>query len=283
MTEQLKPGSGPLRTYLFRVIFEADTRTGKFFDVMLILSIAVSVAVVMLESVSTIRDTYGHILTMAEWIFTAGFTVEYLLRLFCVARPGRYAVSFFGVVDLLAVLPTYLGLILPGTHFLATVRILRVLRIFRVLKLMQYVGQMELILTALRLSRNKIIVFLFTVGTLVMILGSIMYVVEGGENGFTSIPRSVYWAVVTLTTVGYGDISPGTDLGRTIAAIVMILGYSIIAVPTGIVSVGFAEVSRKMRNRARIYCSACGETTHDTDAVFCKTCGAPLEPPSNVA
>ncbi|MGA1199708.1 MAG: ion transporter, partial [Candidatus Latescibacterota bacterium] len=229
------------RARLHEVIFEAETRLGRLFDVVLMACIIVSVLVVMLDSVKSIRDAWGDVFFVLEWAFTILFTLEYVLRLISIGQPIMYARSFFGVVDLLAILPTYMSLIFPGSHYLLAIRLLRVLRIFRVLKIVQYVGEANHLLQALRASQRKITVFLFTVVTLSIIFGSIIYVVEDPNDGFTSIPRSVYWAIVTLTTVGYGDISPKTDLGQAIAAVIMILGYGIIAVPTGIVSAEFAQ------------------------------------------
>jgi len=263
-----------LRSKLQEIIFEADTTAGKLFDVLLIVSIIISVVAVMLGSVSSISDQYGNLLYSIEWFFTILFTVEYILRLLCIGRPFRYAISFFGLVDLLAIIPTYLDQIFPGTHFLLVIRVLRVLRIFRVLKLVQYLSEAQLLMQALRASRRKITVFLFTVLTLVIILGSMIYVIEGEKNGFTSIPRSIYWAIVTLTTVGYGDISPQTGFGQALAALIMILGYSIIAVPTGVVTAEISHVrSRKISTQA---CTQCGAEGHDPDARFCKMCGARL-------
>ncbi len=264
----------PWRRKLHEVIFEADTPAGKLFDVALILTIAASVVAVMLDSVRPFRANHGTLLYTAEWVFTLLFTLEYLLRLACVGRPGKYAVSFFGVVDLLAILPTYLSLLLPGTQYLLVIRILRLLRIFRIFKLGHYVGAADHLTRALKASRRKIGVFLFTVLTLVVILGSLMYVIEGEDRGFTSIPTSIYWAIVTLTTVGYGDISPQTPLGQMLAALIMITGYGIIAVPTGIVTVEMSRAAfQKVSNQACPQCSAEG---HDTDAAHCKFCGARL-------
>ena len=261
------------RDTLYTVIFEAETPAGKWFDILLILSILASVLAVMLDSVTSIRSQHGYLLNALEWFFTIGFTVEYLLRLACVGRPLLYAKSFFGIVDLLAIIPTYISLFIPGSQYLLVVRVLRILRIFRVLKLVQYMGEALLLMRALKASSRKIIVFLFTVLTLVIILGSMMYLIEGAQNGFTSIPRSIYWAIVTLTTVGYGDISPQTNLGQLLAACIMILGYSIIAVPTGIVTVEFSHISSGRQNRP---CKDCSTVTHDADAFFCKHCGAEL-------
>jgi voltage-gated potassium channel len=262
------------RQRLYEIIFEAETRGGKLFDVALFIAIMLSVAATILNSVESIRLTWGAWLSAANWLFTLLFSVEYGLRLYCAKNPVRYAHSFFGVVDLLAVLPAYLSLLIPGTRFLDVIRILRMLRIFRVMKMVQYVNDGDLLLNALAASRRKIGIFLFTVLTLVVILGSLMYVIEGTENGFTSIPVGIYWAVVTLTTVGYGDISPQTGLGQTLAACIMIIGYSIIAVPTGILS---AEIGRSsVRSACAKTCPACGSAGHDPDAAHCKHCGKKL-------
>ena len=264
------------RFQLHEIIFEADTPVGKLFDVLLIWTIVISVLAVMLDSVTTIRNQYGSMLYLLEWFFTIMFTIEYLLRLFCVGRPLKYAISFFGIVDLVAIVPTYLSLILPGSQYLLVIRVIRVLRVFRVLKLAHYLSEATIILRALKASQRKISVFLFTVLVLVVIFGSLMYLIEGEENGFTSIPRSVYWAIVTLTTVGYGDISPQTPFGQALAAIIMIMGYGIIAVPTGIVTVEMSNLAKKeIITQACLECSAEG---HDADAKYCKFCGAHLYP-----
>ncbi len=263
-----------LRHRLHEIIFEADTAAGKWFDILLIASIIVSVLLVMLDSVTGIRKVYGLWLNSGEWFFTLLFTGEYLLRLFCVQRPLLYARSFFGIVDLLAILPTYLSVILPGGHYFIVIRVLRLLRVFRVFKLVQFLSEARLLLGALRASIRKIAVFLCAVLTLVMIFGALMYVVEGAANGFTSIPRSIYWAIVTMTTVGYGDISPQTDLGQALAAFIMIIGYGIIAVPTGIVTVELSRAAH--RSVSTQACPGCGREGHDTDAIFCKYCGASL-------
>src|SRR4028119_2216749 len=230
------PASSGRRARLHEIIFEADTRAGRFFDFTLIWLILLSVATVILESVRHVREQYGELLYVLEWLFTILFTVEYVLRLLSVRRPLRYATSFFGVVDLLAIIPTYLSIFVPGSQYLLVIRILRLLRIFRLLKLAEYITEANTLRRALRASQRKISVFLSVVVLLVVIIGALMYVVEGEEHGFTSIPVSIYWAVVTLTTVGYGDISPRTPFGQMIASFVMIIGYGIIAVPTGIVS-----------------------------------------------
>jgi len=264
----------PWRARLHEIIFEADTPAGKAFDLLLIICILASVIAVMLESIVPIRQQYGRYLYAAEWVFTVIFTIEYILRLICIGRPMKYATSFFGVVDLLAVIPTYLDLLLPGSRFLLVIRILRLLRIFRVLKLVQYVSEANTLLRALRAGGRKITVFLFAVLTIVVIMGSLMYVVEGETHGFSSIPLSVYWAIVTLTTVGYGDMSPETSLGKTMASALMILGYSIIAVPTGIVT---AEMTRARYARITTQsCPECSAEGHDDDAVHCKRCGSAL-------
>ena len=262
---QARPPSGGFRGRLHEVIFEADTRAGRAFDVALIGLILLSVLAVMLESISGVRGRYGAELYAAEWAFTILFTVEYVLRLASVRRPLRYATSFFGVVDLLAIIPTYLSLVVPGSHYLLVVRILRLLRVFRVLKLAEHLTEADVLMRALRASRRKISVFLLTVLTMVVVVGTLLYVIEGEENGFTSIPVGIYWAVVTLTTVGYGDISPKTPAGQTLAAVVMIIGYGIIAVPTGIVTVEIAQAVRKPVSTQA--CPDCASQGHDADAI----------------
>jgi voltage-gated potassium channel len=265
----------PWQKALHEVIFEADTPMGKAFDVILIASIALSVLAVMIDTIHSMNERYGSFLYGVEWFFTILFTVEYVLRLLCVGRPIRYAVSFFGIVDILAIAPTYLSLVLAGSQYLIVIRVLRVLRVFRVLKLAEYLGEAQVLQKALLASRRKITVFLITVATLVVILGSLMYLIEGEANGFTSIPLSIYWAVVTLTTVGYGDISPHTTWGRGLAVIVMILGYSIIAIPTGIFTAEFAQAARK-KGVSTQSCPQCSAEGHDPDAKFCKFCGEGL-------
>jgi voltage-gated potassium channel len=264
----------PLRARLHEIIFEADTPAGKLFDVLLILSIIISVILVMLDSVSSIQQSYGRLLYFGEWFFTILFTIEYILRLYSIGRPLAYAASFFGVVDLLAILPSFLSIIFPGTHYLLVIRILRVLRIFRVLKLAQYLGEIHILSQALLASRRKITVFLFVVLTLVVIFGALMYLIEDPKHGFTSIPRSIYWAIVTLTTVGYGDISPHTALGQAVSAIIMIIGYGIIAVPTGIITAELTQAYKK--NISTQACQQCSAEGHDPDAKHCKYCGAGL-------
>lgn len=263
-----------VRGKIHEVIFEADTPAGKAFDVALLVLIVLSVVAVMLESVASIRHQFGPWLRAFEWLVTILFTVEYLLRLSCVGKPWRYACSFYGVVDLLAILPTYLSLVIPGAQSLLVIRALRLLRVFRVLKLVQFVGEARELSAALRASARKIVVFLGAVLTIVVIVGSMMYLIEGERHGFTSIPVSIYWAIVTMTTVGYGDIAPQTPVGKVLASAIMIMGYGIIAVPTGIVSVELAGVvSKRVTTQA---CPDCGAGGHDHDATNCKYCGARL-------
>ncbi len=263
-----------LKNKFHEAIFEADTPAGKLFDIALIIAILLSVGAVMLDSIKSINDQYGSLLHIAEWIFTILFTIEYALRLLSIGRPMKYAKSFFGVIDLLAFLPTYLSALIPGSQLFLVIRVLRVLRIFRVLKLLPYLIEAQSLMKALAASRRKITVFLFTVLLAVIIMGSFMYIIEGEENGFTSIPLSIYWSIVTLTTVGYGDLSPQTPLGQMLASVIMIFGYGLIAVPTGIVSV---EIARKKFGKISTQvCLQCSAEGHDSDAKFCKFCGADL-------
>ncbi len=262
------------RQWLYETIFETNTATGRRFDILLIICIISSVIVVTLDSVKALQTDWGRFFNLLEWIFTLLFTIEYVLRLVAIGKPAKYATSFWGIIDLLAIIPTYVSLVIPHSKFLLVIRIIRLLRVFRVLKLIRYMGEAQLLVTAMRASRHKIVVFLFAVLALVIIFGSTLYIVEGEKNGFTSIPRSIYWAIVTLTTVGYGDISPKTDLGQMLAAVVMILGYSILAVPTGIVTV---ELSNTIKNQATgEACPECSAQGHDLDAIYCKFCGAKL-------
>jgi voltage-gated potassium channel len=258
---------------LHEVIFGADTPAGRGFDIGLLVAILVSVVAVMLESVADIRREYGGALRAAEWVLTGVFTLEYGLRLLAVDHPWRCARSFLGLVDLLPVAPTDLALVVPEVHALMVIRAIRLLRVFRILKLSRFLGEGALLLTALRASRRKITVFLGAIVTVVVIVGALMYVIEGEAHRCTSIPTSMYRAVVTMTTVGYGDIAPRTALGQLLAALLMILGYGIIAVPTGIVSVELAHASRAVSGQA---CPACGTEGHDTDATHRKYCGARL-------
>jgi len=275
MTQYTRDSASRWRHRLHEVVFEADTSGGKAFDLMLIVCITLSIIVVMLDSIQAFHEQYGSLLYIVEWLFTLLFTVEYTLRLLCVGRPLRYAFSFYGIVDFLSIIPTYLSIFVPGTQYLLVIRSLRVLRIFRIFKLAQYVGEARQLTRALHSSRRKIMIFYFTVIHIVVIIGAMMYLIEGRENGFTSIPRSIYWAIVTITTVGYGDISPQTNVGQAVAAFLMITGYAILAVPTGIVTAEWT-----MQNNQRIIstqsCPQCSSEGHDVDAKFCKYCGADM-------
>ncbi len=268
------------REQLFGIIFGADTAAGKTFDVILMLAIVASVGAVVIESVEDLNNQYGRALTIIEWVFTALFTIEYVVRLLIVRRPWRYAISFFGIVDLLAILPSYLGLILPNSESLMVIRSLRLLRVFRVLRLARFLGEAEVLRRALKASAHKIVVFLGAVMTLILILGTLMYLVEGkAGTGFDNIPQAVYWAIVTMTTVGYGDIAPGTVVGKIIASTMMLIGYGILAVPTGIVTVELSSAARKASNIERANnrsCPSCQRNDHEHDAVFCRICGSRL-------
>ncbi len=264
----------PHRLKLHEIIFEADTPLGKLFDVVLLISIIASVGIVMLESVASIKAEYGNILFIAEWSFTILFSLEYLLRLYSIWHPTLYAHSFYGIVDLVSILPTFLSLVFPGSQYFITIRLLRMLRVFRVLKFVQYLGEANQLAEAMKASRKKILVFLLAVLIIVVIVGSLMYVIEGEENGFKNIPQSIYWAIVTLTTVGYGDISPQTPIGQILASMIMIVGYGIISVPTGIVTAEFAKSkTEKISTQA---CTSCASEGHDHDAKHCKHCGKEL-------
>lgn len=262
----------PWREHLHEVIFEADTPAGKLFDVTLLVLICVSVLAVILDSVAGVKARYGAILQAVEWIFTILFTAEYILRLLCVRRPLNYARSFLGVVDLLAIAPTYLSLLVPGTQTLLVIRALRLLRVFRIFKIAAYVQELSALTRAVRASGAKITVFLFTIVVLVLILGTAMYVIEGPTSGFDNIPRGIYWAVVTITTVGYGDLAPRSVLGQAVAAMAMVIGYSLIIIPTGIFSAELVRATRKSITTQG--CPECTREGHDADAVFCKHCGA---------
>lgn len=263
------------RAKLHEVIFEADTPNGKLFDILLLVAIVLSVLAVMLESVSSISEKWGDELIVIEWAFTIIFTIEYLARMVSVKRPMKYATSFFGVIDFLSILPTFASLFIAGSGSLMVIRVLRLLRIFRVLKLIAFLKEARVLAEAVRASRRKILVFLITVVSLVIILGTFMYIVEDAEAGFTSIPSSIYWAVVTLTTVGYGDIAPATAFGQFVASVIMILGYSILAVPTGIVGNELAKAENHSANTRS--CQSCSREGHDSDAVHCKYCGDKLD------
>ena len=278
-SSESEPGSErkarpPLKDRVRIIIFEAHTPAGKAFDVGLIVCILVSVLAVLLDSVATLHAAYGGYFLAIEWFFTIIFTLEYAARLWCIQDTVRYARSFYGVVDLLGIVPTYLSLLVADTQYLLVIRILRVLRIFRVLRLVRYVGEAELLTQALIASRRKITVFISTVLALVVIFGSFMYLIEGEANGFTSIPRSIYWAVITLTTVGYGDLTPHTPLGQAVATLVMIMGYGIIAVPTGIVTLELSEAHKKAANTRT--CPVCAVEGHIREATYCWRCGAHL-------
>lgn len=274
-----RPGGG-LRARLYDIIFESDTPAGRRFDIALVCAILFSILVVVLDSVPSITGSWNMLLHVLEWMFTLLFTVEYLARLLCVRRPWRYASSFYGLVDLLSVLPTYFSLLLPGGALLLDIRILRLLRVFRIFKLTLYVEEFTRLGEALYASRRKIMVFLSAVVMAVLILGTLMYVIEGPQNGYTSIPVSMYWAIVTMTTVGYGDITPHTNLGKMVASFMMLLGWGILAVPTGIVTAEITArgLARREREGERP-CPACGSEGHLRDARFCQDCGAALDQP----
>jgi len=258
---------------LYSVVFENDTRAGKMFDLALLVAIGISVAGVMMESVESFRTAHPLLLGNLEWIFTILFTLEYIVRLLCVRTPWGYVFSFFGVIDLLAFLPSYIDLIIPTGNYFFMIRVLRLLRVFRILKLARYLEESRTLVTALRASRPKITVFLFTVVVIVLVVGTLMYLIEGDENGFDSIPHGIYWAIVTLTTVGYGDITPHTVLGRVLASFIMIMGYGIIAVPTGIFSVELHQAVQMKDARA---CPNCKTLESDRTARFCRHCGQAL-------
>lgn len=270
---KLKPWQRKMHT----VIFEADTFGGKLFDIILLIAIAISIFAVMMESVEGVSRKYGTLLFYTEWILTFLFTLEYFARIICVGRPIYYIISFYGIVDLLSILPVYVGVFIPhSTHSLSVIRSLRLLRIFRILKLGRYLGEASLIKEALKQSRVKITVFLFAVLSIVTIMGTIMYIIEPAEAGFTSIPTSIYWAIVTLTTVGYGDIAPITVAGQMLSSLIMIIGYAIIAVPTGIVT---SEINNAMKAEKKTntqHCPNCSTEDHDDNAIYCKHCGTSL-------
>lgn len=269
-----KPAPG-WRLKLFSIIFESDTPAGRLFDTVLIAAIMLSVAVVVADSVESVSSRHGRLMDVLEWVFTLLFTAEYVGRLCAVRRPLLYATSFFGIIDLLAILPSYFVLISPEANAFMDIRILRLLRVFRIFKLAEFFSEFNTLGAALAASRRKIMIFLFVVSMIVMVMGTLMYVVEGPRNGFTSIPAGIYWAIVTLTTVGYGDLTPHTDVGRFLAALMMLLGWGIIAVPTGIVTSEMTARHIGLRARER-FCTACGSAHHDASAKFCKDCGARL-------
>ncbi|MCF8273192.1 MAG: ion transporter [Flavobacteriaceae bacterium] len=271
------------KTKLHEIIYEADTPAGKLFDIVLLITIIASIVLVMLESVKSIDSTYHDILNISEWIITILFSIEYIARIITVKKPLHYITSFYGFIDLLSTIPKYLSILFTGTHALVALRALRLLRVFRILKLGRYLGASNNLVSALKASRAKISVFLFAVVIVAIILGTIMYMIEGEENGFTNIPKSVYWCIVTLTTVGFGDIAPQTPLGQFIASLVMILGYGIIAVPTGIVSAEYTNQSKNKDNTIKDHinfntqsCPNCSAENHKDNAEFCYNCGHKL-------
>jgi voltage-gated potassium channel len=263
-----------LKNRLYDIIFESDTPAGKGFDLILIVSILLSVAVVFLDSVERYNKNFGELFYILEWFFTILFTMEYFLRIYCIGKPILYIRSFFGIIDFLAIIPTYISIFVPASRYLSVIRILRVLRIFRILKLILYIGEANLLMKAIVASQRKIVIFFFSIMVLVTIIGSVMYLIEGAENGFTSIPRSIYWAIVTITTVGYGDISPQTELGQVFASLAMIIGFATIAVPTGIISAEYTSITHKMNS---LVCPGCSSEDHEDDASFCKSCGTDLD------
>jgi voltage-gated potassium channel len=266
-----------LKHKLYIIIFGHHTRTGRIFDIALIIAILISLTVLVMHSIGGLATEWDHAFVMLEYFFTAIFTVEYLLRLYCSPKPKAYATSFYGVVDLLSILPTYLALLFPSATFMGVIRLLRVMRIFRILKLVRYLQDSNILLRSLLMSRRKILVFFSTVAILVTIFGALIFVIEGPENGFTSIPQSIYWAIVTITTVGYGDLVPSTPLGKGLASLTMLLGYSILAVPTGIIT---AELNQEMKtHRNLVKCPNCSKSGHESDALHCKHCGSELATP----
>lgn len=275
-----KTTASALKQRIADVIFGYESKAGRLFDIVLMVMITASVAAVMLDSTGLLSDSGQSRLYLLEWFFTLAFTLEYGLRIYSSPEPKRYIFSFYGVIDLLSILPTYLSFFFPSATFLVVIRFLRVLRIFRILKLFRYIGEANILFSALINTRRKIFVFIFAVLNLVVIFGTLMYIIEGPENGFDNIPQSIYWAIVTITTVGYGDITPHTALGQSVAALAMICGYAIIAVPTGIIG---AELMQEFQHRNRpsssrkTKCSHCSAEQHQTDAVFCRICGGLLD------
>lgn len=266
-----------LKRNIYKIIFEADTPPGKLFDILLIWSILISVALVIVESVHEYNAKYQIIFTAGEWLFTIIFTLEYILRIYVIRRKKAYIFSLFGIVDLLAVLPTYLSLVFPGTQYMMVIRIIRLMRVFRIFKLTGFIAEANVLTQALRASSRKIMVFLSSIAVLVVVIGAAMYVIEGPKYGFKDIPTSIYWAVVTLTTVGYGDISPQTTVGQFFASIVMVLGYSIIAVPTGIMTAELSNFHKKKSKPTTQVCHECLKEGHDDDASYCKYCGTEID------
>jgi voltage-gated potassium channel len=276
-TNTTNPERDNWRKKLYQIIFYTDTSMGKIFDIILLIIIILSILAVMMESVSEISYRYGIQLRTIEWVFTILFTIEYILRIISSPKPLKYIFSFLGIIDFLAITPTFMALFFKGSQALIVIRSIRLIRIFRIFKLARYLSEARIIVRALKYSMPKITVFLVAVLSMVIILGAMMYLFEGNQNsGFSSIPKSVYWAIVTLTTVGYGDITPQTFMGQIISSIIMILGYGMIAVPTGIVSGEFIQATRKSQDRVYIMCPSCGETQHEPTANYCKQCGSPI-------
>ena len=262
------------RQRLYQIIFGTSTRLGQWFDIALIIAIVSSEIILIISSVASIESQYSHLLVIAEWSFTILFTIEYILRLYCSPRPLAYMRSFYGVIDLMAILPAYIAFLIPGSNYLLIIRLIRVLRIFRVLKLARFLRDSNILLRPLRHAHRKIFVFFSSVLILVTVFGSLMFIIEGPENGFTSIPKSIYWAIVTITTVGYGDIVPHTVMGKALASLTMLLGYSILAVPTGIIT---AELNQEMKtHRDLIRCPNCATSGHEMEAEYCNKCGTKL-------
>jgi voltage-gated potassium channel len=273
--DEIPAQTDSFRERLWRIIFRSDTAAGRRFDTALLIVISLSLLTLMLESVNELRSAHPVLFLALEWVFTTAFTVEYLLRLWVVRNRLHYALSFFGIVDLLSILPSFIEMLVPGTHYLMTLRVLRLLRLFRILKLTEHIGEANVLMNALGASRRKITVFMITVLTLVLVEGTVMYVLESGANpDFSSIPQAIYWAIVTITTVGYGDVAPVTILGKIMASIIMLTGFAIIAVPTGIVT---NEIGREMRSRYCRRCKECGWEENDLRARYCQMCGVALE------
>jgi voltage-gated potassium channel len=267
--------SPSLKKKIYQIIFEADTTAGKRFDIILLMVIVLSIALVMIESIPSIKQKFGAELMTAEWLITIVFSIEYALRIYSSPKPGQYIFSFLGIIDLLAIIPTFLSLLAPDAQALVVIRAIRLLRIYRILKLYRFVRASNLLVLALQRSARKILIFMMFIAILVVMLGSIMYVVEGAQNGFFSIPLSIYWAIITLTTVGYGDIVPITDLGKFIASFIMLLGYSILAIPTGIVTIEMSRTFNENTDKHKT-CNNCGEPNHTPEANYCRICGEKL-------
>lgn len=276
----LDPEIEPKKGWKFKIheiIYGTHTPAGKLFDIFLLVVIVYSIIIVMLESIPSMDTKYHTFFDISEWLVTILFTIEYILRLICIRKPKEYIFSFFGIVDLLSTIPKYLSFFIGGSQYITAFRALRLLRVFRILKLVRFVGESNNLLRALRASRTKIFIFVFFVLVVSVILGTIMYLIEGPEHGFNSIPHSVYWTIVTLTTVGYGDISPETGLGQFIATLIMIIGYGIIAVPTGIVTVEIAKGNKNQKNDDELACPSCATEKHQENAKHCYNCGSHLK------